>query len=80
MANFNFYTAIPASIYMALRQSIKIRELKRLFKYWIFLVHNNRKIFAQSVDFLHLGKIIGLGYFVLLNCPDVEGDTGCKNI
>ena len=36
MANFNFYTAIPASIYMALRQSIKIRELKRLFKYWIF--------------------------------------------
>ena len=43
-------------------------------------MHNIRKIFAQSVDFLPLGKIIGLSYFVLLKCPEVEGDTGYKKI
>ena len=52
MANFNFYTANPASIYMALRQSIKIRELKWLFKYQFFGAQPVIKFFSQTVDFL----------------------------
>ena len=52
MANFNFYTANPASIYVALRQSIKIRELKWLFKYQFFGAQPVIKFFSQTVDFL----------------------------